>query len=182
MNNSSKLSEIMRIPSILAVTKISHEMEAGIEILDCIFPYDQNAKIRKLKFPGLVIVESILNGMEIVELLNRSECFLSQVKRVIPISIITKTEVKVIVNVVTDLSKSFSKNERTFKVELKEYGGRRFGNYIVDMIAKILKEEMRWVVKLRDPEIMICLYIFDDETIISIVERDMIWENKFLLK
>jgi len=163
-------------PSVLAFVKRAHEKEAAIEILDCILPYDINAKFRILDIPGIVIIESRLKGLEIIRILKK--CFISQAKRIIPISDVVKTNPTEIINNVIKLSKEMGNRGAKFKIELKSYDRSNTYRPIIDIIARKLITENGWIVKLKEPEVIIFIHIFNDETFISVVKRGEVWELK----
>jgi len=163
-------------PSVLAFVKRAYEKEAAIEILDCILPYDINAKFRILDIPGIVIIESILNGLEIIRILKK--CFVSQAKRIIPISDVVKSNPTEIINNVIKLSKEMENRGTKFKIELKSYDRSNTYRPIIDIIARKLITENGWIVKLKEPEVIIFIHIFNDEAFISVVKRGEVWELK----
>jgi tRNA(Ser,Leu) C12 N-acetylase TAN1 len=163
-------------PSVLAFVKRMHEKDAAIEILDCILPYDPNAKFRSLSIPGIVVIESRLNGLEVIRILEK--CFVSQAKRIIPISDVVKPNLTEIINGIIKLSGNIEDKGTRFKIELKSYDSSNAYKPIIDIIARKLIMGKGWIVKLKEPDITIFIHIFSDEAFISIVKREEMWELK----
>ncbi|MCR6623499.1 MAG: THUMP domain-containing protein [archaeon YNP-LCB-024-027] len=163
-------------PSVLAFVKKARERDAAIEILDCILPYDPNAKFRILNIPGIIVIESKLNGLEIIRILEN--CFVSQAKRIIPIGDVVKSNPTEIINDIIKLAEGIKNGGARFKIELKNYDSSNTYKPIIDVIARKLIMEKGWIVKLKEPDITIFIHIFSDEAYISIVKRGEMWELK----
>lgn|GEM_PF-975481 len=163
-------------PSVLAFVKKARERDAAIEILDCILPYDPNAKFRILNIPGIIVIESKLNGLEIIRILEN--CFVSQAKRIIPIGDVVKPNPTEIINGIIKLAEGIKDGGARFKIELKSYDSSNTYKPIIDVIARKLIMEKGWIVKLKEPDITIFIHIFSDEAYISIVKRGEMWELK----
>jgi tRNA(Ser,Leu) C12 N-acetylase TAN1 len=163
-------------PSVLAFVKKARERDAAIEILDCILPYDPNAKFRILNIPGIIVIESKLNGLEIIRILEN--CFVSQAKRIIPIGDVVKPNPTEIINDIIKLAEGIKNGGARFKIELKNYDSSNTYKPIIDVIARKLIMEKGWIVKLKEPDITIFIHIFSDEAYISIVKRGEMWELK----
>lgn len=166
-------------PAALAIVKIEHEAEAEIEILDCILPYDLESRVVKLDIPGVLLIESKLNGKDIINIFRK--CFVSQAKKIIPIDRVIKDSIGEILNNVIMLSENIKDSNKTFKIYLKNYGKLSMSKELMNIIAEKLKKERGWTVNLKDPDIIVFLFIFNWGTLLSLVESDEIWELKKFL-
>jgi len=166
-------------PAALAIVRTSHEAEAELEILDCILPYDLESRIVKLNAPGVLLIESKLNGKDIINIFRK--CFVSQAKKIIPIDRVVGNSINEILNSVIMLSENIKDSNKTFKIYLKDYGKLNMSRELMNIIAEKLKERKGWTVNLKNPDIMVFLFIFNWGTILSLIERNDVWElNKFL--
>jgi len=166
-------------PVALAMVKASHELEAELEILDCILPYDLEARAVKISVPGVIIIESRLCEKEVISILKN--CFVSQAKKIIPINKVVRNDVNEILDNVIVLSEAIESFNRTFRVELKSYAKIDVDRELVEKIVEKLKEKRGWKVDLKNPDIIVFLHIFDWGTLLSLVERKDILDIKGLI-
>ncbi|MCS7097017.1 MAG: THUMP domain-containing protein [Candidatus Methanomethylicia archaeon] len=165
-------------PVALAIVSVSHETDVELEILDCILPYDLDSRVVKTGIPGVIIIESRLDGRYIIDILKK--CFISKARRIMPIDKIVKTDINEIVDNVISLSNIIADPCKNFRVDLKNYGKKKINKdkYIVDKIARRLKEEKGWIINLKNPEIIVFVCILNEITLLSLLKRNDIWNVK----
>ncbi|MEM3653642.1 MAG: THUMP domain-containing protein [Candidatus Bathyarchaeia archaeon] len=98
-----------------------------------------------------------------------------------PIDRVVGNSINEILNSVIMLSENIKDSNKTFKIYLKDYGKLNMSRELMNIIAEKLKERKGWTVNLKNPDIMVFLFIFNWGTILSLIERNDVWElNKFL--
>jgi len=171
--------EKLKIVAIASV-KVSREDDAGIEILDYIFPYDSKAKYVKTSFPGIILILSKLNSDRVMEMLK--DRIISKAYRIVPIQRLIKIDLNGIINTVIELASKI-KGEVKFKVECKLRGVKSIErNIIVKEIAEKLKEKWGWIVDLENPEYIVTIEGIGENVGISVVRRENIWNRSRFIK
>lgn len=161
----------------IASVEVSREDRAGIEILDCIFPYDSEAEYIKTKYPGIIIILSNLNPLEIIEVLRK--CFVSLTYKVVPIQLWVKASPEIISEACIQLAKKLEVKEAIFRVE-----GTRRGRVVksrsevIRRIAFRLVNELGWRISIEEPQYIVNFEILGEEAGICIVPRNYIWRRK----
>lgn len=161
----------------VASVEVSREDKAGIEILDCIFPYDSEAEYIKTKYPGIIIILSNLDPLEIIKILRK--CFVSLAYKVVPIQLWVKASPEIISEACIQLAKKLKVRKATFRVE-----GNRRGRVVksrsevIRRIAFRLVNELGWRASIEDPQYIVDFEILGEEAGICIVPKHFIWRRK----
>ncbi|MEM4706840.1 MAG: THUMP domain-containing protein, partial [Candidatus Methanomethylicaceae archaeon] len=103
---------------VIITVPSNKEERAKIEILDCIFPKDYEAKFIEHKYPGLLILESKkLSSDEILKLLE--ECPTAYIYKIIPVDDIVESNLNSIIKKIEELLKN---KKGKIKVDCKKRG------------------------------------------------------------
>lgn len=167
----------MKLRVAVASVEVSKEDKAGIEILDCIFPYDNEVEYIKTKFPGIIIILSNLNPLEIIRIIKR--CFVSLTYKVVPIQIWVKASPEVISEACVKLARELRVEKAIFRVEGSRRGRTvKSRSEVIRRIAEKLTSELGWQVSINNPQYIVDFEILGEEAGICIVPKHFIWRRK----
>ena len=134
---------------------------------------DSNPNILKTKFSGIIIAETVLETLEIVEKfrekIENEPWELRYSSRIIPIQKICQTDLALIRQNVIDLIPSIKPDE-TYKISLEKRDSEIMRSEIISNIADLLTNK----VSLEEPDWEIILQILGEQTGISVMPKNSI--------
>ena len=134
---------------------------------------DSNPSILKTKFSGIIIAETALETLEIVEKfrekIENEPWELRYSSRIIPIQKICQTDLALIRQNVIDLIPSI-KSDETYKISLEKRDSEIMRSEIISNIADLLTNK----VSLEEPDWEIILQILGDKTGIGVMPKNSI--------
>ena len=134
---------------------------------------DSNPNILKTKFSGIIIAETVLETLEIVEKfrekIENEPWELRYSSRIIPIQKICQTDLALIRQNVIDLIPSI-KSDETYKISLEKRDSEIMRSEIISNIADLLTNK----VSLEEPDWEIILQILGDKTGIGVMPKNSI--------
>jgi len=134
---------------------------------------DSNPNILKTKFSGIIIAETVLEALEVIERFRRKienePWELRYSSRIIPIQKICQTDLALIRQNVIDLIPSI-KSDETYKISLEKRDSEIMRSEIISNIADLLTNK----VSLEEPDWEIILQILGDKTGIGVMPKNSI--------
>ena len=134
---------------------------------------DSNPNILKTKFSGIIIAETVLEALEVIERFRRKienePWELRYSSRIIPIQKICQTDLTSIRQNVIDLIPSI-KSDETYKISLEKRDSDIMRSEIISNIADLLTNK----VSLEEPDWEIILQILGEQTGISVMPKNSI--------
>ena len=134
---------------------------------------DSNPNILKTKFSGIIIAETVLEALEVIERFRRKienePWELRYSSRIIPIQKICQTDLALIRQNVIDLIPSI-KSDETYKISLEKRDSDIMRSEIISNIADLLTNK----VSLEEPDWEIILQILGEQTGISVMPKNSI--------
>ena len=134
---------------------------------------DSNPNILKTKFSGIIIAETVLEALEVIERFRRKienePWELRYSSRIIPIQKICQTDLALIRQNVIDLIPSI-KSDETYKISLEKRDSEIMRNEIISNIADLLTNK----VSLEEPDWEIILQILGNKTGIGVMPKNSI--------
>ena len=134
---------------------------------------DSNPNILKTKFSGIIIAETVLEALEVIERFRRKienePWELRYSSRIIPIQKICQTDLTSIRQNVIDLIPSI-KSDETYKISLEKRDSDIMRSEIISNIADLLTNK----VSLEEPDWEIILQIFGNKTGIGVMPKNSI--------
>ena len=134
---------------------------------------DSNPNILKTKFSGIIIAETVLEALEVIERFRRKienePWELRYSSRIIPIQKICQTDLALIRQNVIDLIPSI-KSDETYKISLEKRDSDIMRSEIISNIADLLTNK----VSLEEPDWEIILQILGDKTGIGVMPKNSI--------
>ena len=134
---------------------------------------DSNPNILKTKFSGIIIAETVLEALEVIERFRRKienePWELRYSSRIIPIQKICQTDLALIRQNVIDLIPSI-KSDETYKISLEKRDSEIMRSEIISNIADLLTNK----VSLEEPDWEIILQILGEQTGISVMPKNSI--------
>ena len=164
----------------LASVKVAGEETAGIEILDCIFPLDPEAKTIRTPYPGIILISSRIDPLKLTEIFKN--CFISKAYRIIPIQRYVTTETETIIKNILELTDNIGSRESTFKIECRIRGRRDMETMeIIKRLARKVERKKGWRVNLEKPQYTIFIEVIGDHTGLSVLRERQFWERRRFL-
>lgn len=161
----------------VASVGVSKEDKAGIEILDCIFPHDNEVDYAKTKFPGIIIILSSLDPLEVIGIIKK--CFISLAYKIVPIQLWVKASPEIISEACVRVARGLKVSSATFRVEGVRRGRVvKSRSEVVRRIADGLISELGWRVSIEDPQYIVDFEILGEEAGVCVVSRNLIWKRK----
>ncbi len=170
---------MIKVENAVAVASavVGKEEWAGIELLDCIYPYDLNAKYAVTKYPGILLLYSALKPLDVIMLLKR--CYFSLIFKVVPIEKWVKSVLNEIIEACVNLGKGRLEGNVTFKVECSKRGTAFKSKSKVEReVAKQIVRNFNCEPSIKNPDYIVVVEIIDEYAGISIVHKSMIWRRK----
>ena len=134
---------------------------------------DSNPNILKTKFSGIIIAETVLEALEVIERfrekIENEPWELRYSSRIIPIQKICQTDLASIRQNVIDLIPSIKPDE-TYKISLEKRDSEIMRSEIISNIADLLTNK----VSLEEPDWEIILQILGDKTGIGVMPKNSI--------
>jgi len=134
---------------------------------------DPNPSVLKTKFSGIIIAQTVLKSLEIIQRfrakIENEPWELRYSSRIIPIQKICQTDLISIRQNVIGLIPSMKQDE-TYKISLEKRDSEIMRNEIISNIANLLPNQ----VSLEKPDWEIILQIFGDKTGISVMPKNSI--------
>ncbi|MCS7386310.1 MAG: THUMP domain-containing protein [archaeon GB-1867-005] len=166
----------------VATVEAFKEERAGIELMDCIFPYDPQVSFETTKYPGVIILRSRLSPFEIISILRK--CFVSLTHKVVPIQKWAKASIEEIVEACIEIAKISIPKNSTFKVECGKRGRIiKSRSAIERAVGRKIIEEIGCKVSMENPEYIVAIEVIGKIAGVCIAPKSMIWrrENHFRL-
>lgn len=149
--------------TLIITVPSNKEESAKIEILDCIFPRDYEAKFIEHKYHGILILESKkLSSDEMLQLLE--ECPTAYVYKIIPVDAIVESNLNSIMKKVEELARN---RRGRAKVDCKRRGTTIKSSYEVEVAIGRFLKEIGYTIDLKNPDFIIAINVIDEWTAIS---------------
>ncbi|MFX1425255.1 MAG: THUMP domain-containing protein [Promethearchaeota archaeon] len=142
---------------------------------------DKYPIISKLTFPGLITALTNIDAKKVISkiryLLKKNPNYFQFILKVIPIDFVCETNVKMLVNLIKQHSKTFIKEGETFKIVLKR---RKHEKLERDILIERIADHINNKVDLESPDKIINIEVLGNFCGVSFLgERDIIKSGIF---
>jgi len=148
---------------VLITVKFGKEEAAGIEVLDCILPFDLNAHLIGTGFGGVLLLETSLESDKAAIVL--MECPTSLVQTLIPVDKVVKAEMSEIKEVVLPL---VGRTPKIFAVKCVRRGKVIPSSKEVEVSIGSALTQQGHVVDLNNPELIVRIDVIGERVTISV--------------
>jgi len=162
---------------LVVTTPVSKEEQAINEIIDILLALDENIKVEKTKYPGVILVYSSLNPHELARILYTTPT--STIIRIVPCDICVKTSLENIIKAAVTLANGIFSKETKFMVDCIRRGRKVKSSVEVEQYTgwEIIKRYGSKV-SLRNPDYIIKVEIVDEIACVSLLKPNEIYRKK----
>ncbi len=156
------------MPVVIVTTVQGKEHTALEEIPDCLYRYDQGVRVEKTPYGGVLKVYTSLPSREAARII--SSCWVSFVKRVVPVDVEVEARLEAIVDAALKLARGV---EDSVAVRCVKRGSRIPSSKVVEEeVGAALKDKLGLKIKLEDPDYVLRVEVVGDEAYLSLLSRE----------
>lgn len=160
--------------NLLISTSRFNETNASTELwFTLLICGDNYPIISKLTFPGLITALTNIDVKKVIlkiqQILKKNPHFFQYILKIIPIDFVCETNIKILVNLIQEHSKTFIKEEDSFKIVLNRRKHEKIErNNLIERIANQINNK----VDLENPDKVIRLEVLGNFCGVSFLERN----------
>lgn len=162
---------------LVITTPAGKEDQAINEVIDILLSLDENVKVEKTKYPGVIVVYSSLNPHDLARILYTSPT--STIIRIVPCDICVKTSIKSIVKAVLNLTEKVFNSNIKFMVDCIRRGRKVESSLDVEKyVGWEIVRKYGSKVSFSKPDYIVKIEVIDEITCIALLKPDEIYRKK----
>jgi len=168
---------MVSILKLVITTPAGKEDQAINEVIDILLPLDENIRVEKTKYPGVIVVYSSLNSHDLARVLYNSPT--STIIRIVPCDVCVETSIESIIKAVLNLTEGVFNSNTKFMVDCIRRGRRVKSSLDVEKyVGWEIVKRYGSKVSFSKPEYIVKVEIIDEITCIALLKPDEVYRKK----